>query len=441
MHAKPTVICYVDYYVSTNIRFLTLIPFACDRPMLGEIIAIGDELTSGRIFNTTSGFAANQLFAAGHQIFAMHTIGDTPSLIGEALQRAIGRVDFVIVTGGLGSTTDDLTNEAVATALNRPQTLYPEILEQIKGTGPDGAPDVNLEKLAWLPEGAELLNVHSKMAGYMLVHQNTPVFFLPGIPHQMKELFIDQVLPRLAGYIGDKKFNHTRRKIYKIFGLQENKVNEILQHLENHSWAKIGYYPVYSDVHVSLTVSEDNVADSNRLFDLLNQEIITLLGDHIYGYDRDTIAMAVGNLLLARNIRLSVAESCTGGLISHKITSTAGSSAWFEGCVISYSNELKTKILGVEEELLARYGAVSREVARAMAVGIARISGTGVALSVTGIAGPSGGTADKKVGTVHMGLLVRDQLSDHLFQFHGNRKQIQEASAQTALDLVRRALL
>ncbi|MDH3348963.1 MAG: CinA family nicotinamide mononucleotide deamidase-related protein [Desulfobulbaceae bacterium] len=409
--------------------------------MLGEIIAIGDELTSGRIFNTTSGFAANQLFAAGHEIFAMHTIGDTPSLIGEALKRAINRVDFVIVTGGLGSTTDDLTNDAVATALNRPQTLYPEILIQIKSTSNKYPTDLNLEKLAWLPEGAELLNVHAKMAGYMLIYDNTPIFFLPGIPHQMKELFVEQVLPRLAGYIGDKRFNHTKRKIYKIFGLQEHQINKILQHLENTPGAKIGYYPVYSDVHVSLTVSEHNNAASERLFNQLNKDIITLLGDHIYGYDRDTIAAAVGNLLLTEDMRLSVAESCTGGLIAHKITATAGSSAWFEGGITAYSNEVKEHILGVDKELLLKHGAVSSQVAQAMAFRVAHLTGTEIAVSVTGIAGPSGGTKDKKIGTVYIGLFYEGQLTDHLYHFTGNRKQIQEASAQTALDLVRRALL
>jgi len=166
--------------------------------MLGEIIAIGDELTSGRVLNTTSGYAARQLFAAGHEIYAMHTIGDTPELIGEALLRAIGRVDFVIVTGGLGSTSDDLTNEAVAAALERPQVLYPEVLERIRDRlDADDGPS-SLEKLAWLPEGAEVLAPDKPMAGYMLVSHDTPIFFLPGVPWQMRTLLTTEVLPRLA---------------------------------------------------------------------------------------------------------------------------------------------------------------------------------------------------------------------------------------------------
>ena len=198
--------------------------------MIGEIIAIGDELTSGRIINTTSGFAASQLFAAGHEIFAMHTIGDTPALIGEALKRAISRVDFVIVTGGLGATTDDLTNEAVSEALQRPPTLHREILERIRPHLQGNENDkLFLEKLAWLPEGAEGLNAQSRMAGYLLVYDSTPIFFLPGIPSQMKELFVDHVLPCLAGWTEDER-NHVRQRVYRTFGATENMVNKHHDH-------------------------------------------------------------------------------------------------------------------------------------------------------------------------------------------------------------------
>ena len=163
--------------------------------MIGEIIAIGDELTSGRVTNTTSAFAARELFLAGHQIYAMHTIGDTPGLIGEALKRAIRRVDFVIVTGGLGPTTDDLTNEAVAEALQRPATLHGEVLKRIHSQLEDweGQHDA-LEKLAWLPQGAEVLNTTEQMAGHLLIHDSIPIFFLPGVPIQSRKLLKDIVL-------------------------------------------------------------------------------------------------------------------------------------------------------------------------------------------------------------------------------------------------------
>lgn len=408
--------------------------------MIGEIIAIGDELTSGRIINTTSGFAASQLFAAGHDIFAMHTIGDTPSLIGEALVRAIERVDFVIVTGGLGATSDDLTNEAVSEALNRPPTLYREILNQIQPRLQGNANDVEiLQKLAWLPEGAEVLNAESRMAGYLLVYECIPIFFLPGIPGQMKKLFVEHVLPFLAGWSHDER-NHIRQRIYRIFGVSENIINKQLRQLENTPNIRIGYYPVDSEVHVSLTVTGGNQEESDALLQRYDAIITETFGEKIYGFDQDTMASVIGDLLRRNGLHLSVAESCTGGLIASKITEVEGSSEWFVGGVVAYSHELKEKFLGVDKDVLAAHGAISAPVARAMAEGIAAKTGTPIGVSVTGIAGPSGGSEEKPVGTVHIGLAVNGVITDHHYQFTGSRREIQEITAQTALNQVRLSL-
>lgn len=409
--------------------------------MIGEIIAIGDELTSGRITNTTSGFAASQLFAAGHEIFAMHTIGDTPALIGEALTRAISRVDFVIVTGGLGATTDDLTNQAVSEALNRPPTLHREILDRIRPHLQGNQNDkVFLEKLAWLPAGAEVLNAEAKMAGYLLVYDNTPIFFLPGIPAQMKELFIDHVLPCLAGWSADER-NHFRQRVYRTFGATENMINKKLQHLENNEKIKVGYYPVDSDVHISLTVFGQSRDESNSLFDKADAEIVKIVGNRIYGLNQESMAGVIGRLLLGQGWQLCVAESCTGGLLASKITEVAGSSQWFVGGITAYSNDLKAKLLGVDNELIAEYGAVSKPVAKEMVIGAANCTGAQIGVSVTGIAGPTGGTDDKPVGTVFFAVFINGEVTDYHYTFSGNRKEIQEVTAQTALDLVRQALL
>ena len=409
--------------------------------MIGEIIAIGDELTSGRIANTTSAFAARQLFAAGYEIYAMHTIGDTPNLIGEALKRAIGRVDFVIVTGGLGTTTDDLTNEAVARALDRPPTLNEELLEkirsQLQGTGHNHN---GLEKLAWLPEGAEVLSSSERMAGYMLVHESTPVFFLPGVPGQARKLLVDYVMPRLAGW-SDSSRNHIRLRLYRTVDIPEYEINQRLSALEQQEMVDIGYYPVDCEVHVSLTVSgsDDNI--SEQLFSQADQRIRKALGEHIYGTDRETLAQVVGKLLLEKKLLLSVAESCTGGLIGSKITRVPGSSGWFAGGVIAYSNLLKKELLGVDQNLLDHHGAVSGPVARAMAARLASRVKSGISLSVTGIAGPDGGSEEKPVGTVYIGLFLNNRVTDTLFHFNGSRREIQEKTAQTALNILRLALL
>lgn len=409
--------------------------------MIGEIIAIGDELTSGRILNTTSSFAASQLFAAGHEIFAMHTIGDSPALIGEALKRALSRVDFVIVTGGLGATTDDLTNEAVADALNRPPTLHREILARLRPSSQGNQNDSRLlEKLAWLPEGAEILNMEARMAGYLLVYDGTPIFFLPGIPSQMKELFIDHVLPCLAGWSSDER-NYIRQQVYRTFGATENMINRQLAEMEQTPRVKIGYYPVDSEVHVSLTVVGRSQEESDSLFDKLDTDIRVALGTTIYGFNQETLAGVMGNQLMERNWTITTAESCTGGLLASKITETAGCSDWFAGGLVVYSNALKEKFLGVDKRLIAEYGAVSVPVARAMAEGAAAETGAAVAAAITGIAGPSGGTEEKPVGTVFVGLYVDGQVSDHHYLFSGTRKEIQEITAQTVLNLVRHTLL
>ncbi len=410
--------------------------------MIGEIIAIGDELTTGRILNTTSGFAARELFLAGYEIRAMHTIGDREDLIGELLRRAIGRVDFVIVTGGLGSTSDDLTNEAVFSALKRPPTFYPEVFGEIRNSPRhrqgDGGPD--LEKMAWLPRGSEVLNSRAKMAGYLLIHDDTPVFFLPGVPHQMKELLLEQVLPRLAAWPANNR-PQVRQRVFKVFGINENEVNRRLLAIERSDCCRIGYYPVDSEVHVSLTVFGKEVETAELRFDEVGRRIEEALGTYCYGRDEDTMASVVGDALRRRAKTLATAESCTGGLMGSCITGTPGSSEWYLGGAISYSNDLKEHFVQVPHDLLVTHGAVSAPVARAMAGGIVRATGADIGIGITGIAGPGGGTAEKPVGTVHMGLAHGREITHHHFHFSGNRYRIRHISAQTALDLVRRLFL
>lgn len=407
-----------------------------------EIIAIGDELTSGRILNTTSGFAARQLFEAGYEIYAMHTIGDTPALIGEALKRAIERVDAVLVTGGLGMTDDDLTNEAVSKALNRPTMPNLDILASIRQhlDSITSAPVGQLEKLAWLPEGAEVLNPGSRMAGYMLVHDGTPVYFLPGVPSQMKRLLVDHVLPSLATWGKDHKLS-TYQRIFRIFNLPETEVNRRINTLDLNAAAHIGYYPVFPEVHLSLIIRDREAENAERLFNSCQEAIDTVLGDAIYGHDRDDMETIVGQLLKRHAMQLAVAESCTGGLIAERITNVAGSSGYFLGGVVSYANSLKEDYLGVPSQLIERHGAVSREVADAMATGVMTKSRADIGLAVTGIAGPEGGSAEKPVGTVYIGIATPGGNWVNKFQFAGDRQQIREMTAQTGLDLVRKYLL
>jgi nicotinamide-nucleotide amidase len=410
--------------------------------MKGEIIAIGNELTSGRIANTTSGFAARQLFEAGYEIHAMHTIGDTPSLIGEALKRAIDSVDFVIVTGGLGATDDDLTNEAVSVALNRPTMPNLEILSLIRAHLDEisSSPVSSLEKLAWLPVGAEALNPKGRMAGYQLIHDNKPIFFLPGIPRQMEQLLIDHVMPRLATWYPGPRLS-TCRRLFKIFDMSEMEVNSRIASLNLPEYVAIGYYPVFPEVHLSLIIRDVKGNNPDLLFRNACTVVNDLLGDAVYGHDQESMEQVVGSLLRTARMTVAMAESCTGGLISHKITTIPGSSDYFLGGVTAYSNSMKTRYLKVDQTLIQAHGAVSAEVAMAMAEGIRNETGADIGLSVTGIAGPDGGTAEKPVGTVFFGVITPEHSRTRRFMFSGSREQIQEITAFTGLNLIRKYLL
>jgi nicotinamide-nucleotide amidase len=406
--------------------------------MIGEIIAIGDELTSGRILNSTSYFAASHLYGAGHEIAAMATIGDSPDMIGKAIRESIDRSDFVVVTGGLGATSDDMTTEAVADALDRPTIFYPEIFEKIRESQ-SFKEMPSLEKLAWLPSGAQILKPGEKIAGYLLVYNKKPIFFLPGIPYQMRELMLDRVIPRLAAWGGDMGL--VRQKVYKVFGLEEHVISARLTSLEKENQLlRIGYYPVASEVHVSLTVRGETLQETDESFLQSEVFIKKALGDCIYDEDGKTLEMIVGESLLDRGFMLGAAESCTGGLLAHRITSVSGSSAYFSGAIVAYTDEMKQHFLGVRPETLEKYGAVSRETAREMACGACREIGSDIAVAITGIAGPAGGTKEKPVGTVCFGLATPESVQDFSFQFSGKRAMVQIKSAMTGLDLLRRYL-
>ena len=410
--------------------------------MIGEIIAIGDELTSGRILNTTSGLAARELFLLGHEILAMHTIGDSPELIGSTLKAALERADFVIVTGGLGATTDDLTTAAVVQALGLRTALHPGVHANLHARLarelPSGA--ISLAKLAQLPEGAEVLDDDCRMAGYLLRYQGKPIFFLPGVPPQMEILLHGKVLPGLRTFF-PAPINPVCQQVYRTCGLQEVAINRLLLPLEQNRALQLGYYPVGCEVHISLTLPDLAEGREAALFREADRFIRQALGDHLFAVGDETLAAVTGQLLKGRGLMLAVAESCTGGLISSTLTATPGSSAWFGGGVVVYSNQMKELLLGIDPSFLGQHGAVSAETAQVMASQAAARLQCELAVSATGIAGPGGATADKPVGTVYLGLCYRGRVSDRLCHFTGSRRQVQEKTTQTALDLVRRALL
>lgn len=406
-----------------------------------EIIAIGDELTSGRIQNTTSHFAARQFFDSGWDICAMNTIGDDPRRIGEALQRALRRADAVVVTGGLGSTDDDLTTEAVCSARGLPTERNAAVLAALRdSTEGEGPLPPGLEKLALLPRGAVPFDPSRRMSGYLLACDGLPVFFLPGVPEQMKVLLEEEVLPVLATWEEHHQLA-TCQRLYRLFAIEELEVNRRIAALRLPQEAQVGYYPVFPEVHVSLTVRDSGEGAVNTRFSTAAATIEAALGEALYGYDRDSLEQVTGHLLKSKGLSLATAESCTGGLIAERITCVPGSSEFFVGGAVSYANAMKSELLGVAPELIEKRGAVSHPVAEAMATGIRNRSGADFGLAVTGIAGPGGGSVEKPVGTVFIALADAAEITVKECHFSGDRNQIRQLSAATAIDMVRRRLL
>jgi len=294
-------------------------------------------------------------------------------------------------------------------------------------------------KMAELPEGAILLTNTKAMAGYYLPLEGKLLFCLPGVPHEFEELLKGKVLPLLREKLPLKGVVYSR--VYKIFGLREADVNLKLKALEETlPEVSLGYYPALPEIHLSVLVRASTEERAAELFARIRDEIESAFGPHIFGHDEDLLESVIGKLLSERGERLAVAESCTGGLIASRITRIPGSSAYFERGVVTYSNEAKKEILGVPEEFLVKYGAVSEPVALAMAEGVRRIAGTNYGLSVTGIAGPTGGSPEKPVGTVWIGFSCEEATVAQCFRFPGDRHLVQDYAAGTALDWLRRYL-
>ena len=409
--------------------------------MRGEIIAIGDELVSGRILNSTSRLAARRLFLLGYDIPIMQSIGDEPALIGQTLLTALTRADFILITGGLGSTDDDLTTEAATQALGIKTAKHPVVLEKLRqrlaAEGREGEL-ANLSRFATLPEQAELLDTSYRMAGYLLFHQEKPLWFLPGVPSQMAILLEDKVVPELQRLFPPPPL---RQHIYRSCGLKEMAINAMLKPLEQQAGLQIGYYPIGWEVDVCLTAQPEEPQQGEAVFQQADCFIREQLGENLFGEDDEGLPLAVGRLLLEQHKRLCVAESCTGGLLSSCITEIPGSSAWFDGGVVVYSNNLKEKILGIDPGLLAEHGAVSEACARAMAEQALVRLDSDIALAITGIAGPDGGSPDKPVGTVFIALADHAGTSAQRVQLQGSRREIQIQTAQRALDMARRHIL
>lgn len=410
--------------------------------MQGEIIATGTELITGRVPDFNARYAARRLHEAGLTVQWLTILGDEPPRFREILLRALGRSRFIIITGGLGATEDDVTVAAAAEALGLPLFLDEGVLAHIRRSLEERQTPwlERYSRLALIPRGAVVLDTGSlACCGFALEHGGARLFFLPGVPFAMQALFDAYVLPSLVEVAGDA--DALAQRTLRLFGISETQLQEVVSKIpEFQQGVSVGFYPNFPENHLSLTVRGRDRRILEETLDRLTAALAREVGDVLLGPEGTPLEELVGRQLREGGLTLALAESCTGGLIGHRLTNVAGSSDYFLGGVVCYGNQAKMDLLRVAPEVLAAWGAVSPETAREMARGAQTAFGARLGLAVTGIAGPGGGSSGKPVGTVYIGLATPQTVEVWHYLFHGSREAIKILSAQTALDRLRRQL-
>lgn len=410
--------------------------------LTAEIIAVGSELLTPFRTDTNSLWLTDRLNSVGVEVRLKTIVGDDDARLEETIRDALKRSVVVVLTGGLGPTEDDITRKIAARALSRRLSLDEKVLEEIKAKFLHWGrkmPDINARQ-AMVVEGAEVLpNPNGTAPGMYVEHDGRVVVLLPGPPREMKPMFDSHVLPKLAERAGGLR---VARRVLRVTGLGESAVDERIA-------------PVYTqyknpqttilfnntEIEIHLTAQGKTEQEAELLLDGLAGQIEERLGDAIFAFRGEQMEEVVGLRLAVNGFTLACAESCTGGLVAHRLTEVPGSSSYFMEGVVTYSNEAKTRLLGVPAELIERHGAVSAEVAEAMAEGVKRRAATDFGLSVTGIAGPGGGTPEKPVGLVYISLADDAHTEHRRIMLPGDRHLIRWRASQAALDLLRRRLI
>jgi nicotinamide-nucleotide amidase len=409
--------------------------------MQGEIIATGTELVTGRVADFNARYAARRLHEVGLTVQRITILGDRAPVFREALQQSLGRCGFIIITGGLGPTEDDVTVAAASQALGLKLFQDEALLDRIRRclTEQQIPWEDRYAKLAVIPQGALVLDPGGSACGFVLQHQGVRLFFLPGVPREMRHLFDAFVLPGLVEWAGGGEW--VAQRTLRLFGISETQLQRVVAQLpEFQREVTLGFYPDFPENHLTLTVRGQDRATLDATLDRLSSRLAQEVGDALLGPEEAPLEELVGRRLKAGGLTLAVAESCTGGLIGHRMTNVPGASDYFLGGVVSYSNAAKVDLLRVPADVLAQNGAVSPETARAMALGVREVFRADIGLAVTGIAGPSGGSREKPVGTVYCGLVTPGGEEVWHYLFRGSREEIKILSAQTALDRLRRVL-
>ncbi len=407
------------------------------------ILTIGDEILIGQVTNTNAAFIGQKLSEAGIEVTRTLVVGDDADEIMRAFREYSGEFNVVLVTGGLGPTHDDITKKVVADFFNVKLVMNDAVLANV--TDRLSRRNIPVRKVnqdqALVPEGCTVLMNYWGTAPGMLF-ENNGMFFavMPGVPHEMRNIMTEYIIPRLK----EKAIGQViRHKVLKTTGIAESSLFELLGNVDDllGGKAKLAFLPSQFGVRLRITVKAGTAESADRIVSDVEAKIRSKAEKYIYSEGEVDIEETVGNLLKEKGLTIAVAESCTGGYISHRITNVGGSSSYFNRGVVSYSNESKIEILRVPRELIGKFGAVSEEVARAMAEGIRAISKTDIGLSVTGIAGPTGGTEEKPVGLVYIGLSDAGGTIVKMYNFPDERIRFKDRASQAAIELVRRRIL
>jgi nicotinamide-nucleotide amidase len=413
--------------------------------MIAEILATGEEIRSGALIDSNSAYIAEKLEQNGVAVSRHICVGDDLDDLIDAFKEIGSRADIAVVTGGLGPTSDDLTSEAAAGAVGAKLELNPSALESVEKFFKARRRELNpaSRKQAFLPVGAQCLpNPVGTAPGFRLKIGGCFFFFLPGVPGEMRRLLADIVLPQIVQMMGEKR-RFYRTRTLSTFGLTESQTYERLAGLEK-TFAQIslGLQVKFPAIQVKLYA---NGTDDRKVKDQLSagvEWVIEKLGNKVFSQQGEPMEKTVGHILRKKKATLALAESCTGGLIANLLTNVSGSSDYFVFSGITYSNQAKVDILNVSKETITAHGAVHEQTAIEMAEGARKACGATYGLSTSGIAGPTGGTEEKPVGTVCIGLATPDRTAGHRFHFwFGDRKMNKLMFAVAALEVLRRELL
>lgn len=409
--------------------------------MRAEIITVGTEILLGDIVNTNSQFLAKELANIGIDVYHQGTVGDNETRLMESLNEGLKRSDIIITTGGLGPTKDDMTKEVAAKCFDQELVLYTDIWENIKSYFEKLGLDLteNNKKQAYFPKDCTILNNPNGTApGAILKKDNKMIILLPGPPKEMIPMFNNELKKHLLCLTDYKLVSKTLR----FFGIGESSLEDkLIDMINNQKNPTIAPYAKEGEVTIRITAKAENTEKANELIKNVEDEINNRVGNYIYGYDDTTLEEKVAKLLVEKNMTIAVSESCTGGMVSSKLINYPGiSQSFLEGCV-TYSNEAKMKRLGVKKDTLDKFGAVSEETAIEMAMGVAKSLGANIGVSTTGIAGPGGGTDEKPVGLVYIGLYINGEIKVKKCNLAGSREKIRSRATSEALNLVRTELI